>query len=89
MVVQLVEMKNPCQSCIIVSDLMISLFEKIKPDYSDVEFVIKVIEKPGDISKIPGLEVEMFPAVLIDDEQITCGNILHKRQLKAYIDIRR
>ena len=89
MTVQLVEMKNPCQSCIIVSDLMISLFEKFKPEYPDVDFIITIIEKPEEIRKIQGLEVEIFPAVLINDEQITCGNILHRRQLKSYIDIRR
>jgi hypothetical protein len=68
---------------------MISLFERIKPEYPDVDFVITIIEKPEDILKVKGLEVEIFPAILIDDEQITCGNILHRRQLKAYIDIRR
>lgn len=89
MIVQLVEMRNPCQSCIIVSDLMIGLFERIKADYPDVDFVITILDRPEDIRKVVGLEIEMFPAVLIDDEQVSCGNILHKRQLKAYIDIRR
>jgi hypothetical protein len=89
MIVQLVEMKNPCQSCIIVSDLMINLFERIKPEYPDVDFVITILERPEDARKVDGLEIDLFPAILIDKEQITAGNILHKRQLKGYIDVRR
>ena len=59
MTVQLVEMKNPCQSCIIVSDLMISLFERIKPEYPDVDFV-NIIKKPEDLLKLIGLRLKYF-----------------------------
>jgi hypothetical protein len=89
MVVKLVTMKNPCQACLIISDLMVGLFEKISTDYNDVDFSVVKLERPEDLYKIPGLVIEKLPAVIIDDEQVSCGSILHKRQLKEYIEIRR
>ncbi|MDD2262125.1 MAG: hypothetical protein PHY13_05305 [Clostridia bacterium] len=54
-----------------------------------MDFVITILDRPEDARKVDGLEIDLFPAILIDKEQITAGNILHKRQLKGYIDVRR
>ena len=89
MVVRLVTMKNPCQACMIVSDLMVGLFDKISAQYNDVEFLVIMLERPEELCKIPGLVMEKLPAVIINDEQVSCGNVLHRRQLKEYIEIRR
>jgi hypothetical protein len=82
-------MKNPCQACMITSDLMVGLFEKISANYNDVDFSVVILERPEELCKTPGLVMEKLPAVIINDEQVSCGNVLHRRQLKEYIEIRR
>ena len=89
MTVTLVTPENPCSSCQIAAELMRGLILKLTAEISDAEFTTIYVKHPRDLRGVNGLEVERLPAVLIDGEQISAGNIMHRRQLLAEIEARR
>jgi len=91
MKVTLVTMTNPCSACLIATDLLKGLFEKLSREEAlfFVNWEILHINHPREFAKIEGLEVERLPAVLIDGEQITAGGLMHRRQMIAEIELRR
>jgi hypothetical protein len=81
-------MVNPCGACLIASDLLVGLFEKMSAELPDIKWEYIYISHPREFRAVEGLEVEKMPAVLIDGEQITAGEVLHKRRLMAEIEAR-
>ena len=53
-----------------------------------VELIIEVLNHPAECAGVAGMEVEKLPAVFINDEQITAGGLLHRRQLIKLIESR-
>ena len=81
-------MANPCSACLIIDNLMRGLIYKTAEAMEDVEFIVEELRHPSECAGVAGLEVEKLPAVLIDDEQITAGGLLHRRQLVKMIEAR-
>lgn len=78
-------MKQPCTACVITGRLCEEIIEKVRRRYGDFEFCAVELESPSDAANIEGLEVEKFPAVIIDGEQVTAGSLPHPQMLKDMI----
>ncbi|WP_291632868.1 thioredoxin family protein [Clostridium sp.] len=79
--INVVMLQNPCSACFILDGLVREIFDKLqtKLDYIDVEY--KELENLKNIHSLQGLEVERFPAIIINGEQITAGTIPDKREM--------
>ena len=84
--INVVILQNPCSACFIIGGLVREMFEKlqIKMDFIDVEY--KELEDLKSLHSIEGLEVESFPAIIINGEQITAGTIPDKREIIKRIE---
>jgi len=85
--ITLVSLKDPCTACNIIYGLIKETVEKVQKEYSNVEVELVELEHIKEASKVEGLEVEKFPAVLVNNEQITAGSLLTKRQLVSIIQM--
>ena len=87
MVIKLVTMANPCTACMIIDNLLRDLLHRTVEQLVlgglglDIDLEIVELLHPRECAGVAGLEVEKLPAILIDDEQITAGSLLHRRQL--------
>ena len=81
----LVLQKNPCTACVILNNLDCESLQKVADARSDFTWETVEIGHPSEARLVPGLEVESFPAVLLDGEQITAGNLLSPRLLERYL----
>ena len=92
MVIKLVTMANPCTACMIIDNLLRDLLRRTVEQLAfggqglDIDLVIEELHHPRECVGVAGLEVEKLPAILIDDEQITAGSLLHRRQLTQLIE---
>lgn len=80
--VNIVTLKEPCSACFIIGGLVKQMFEKLQKDMAFIEVEYTELEDLKNIHNIQGLEVEKFPAVIINGEQITAGTIPDKKELK-------
>lgn len=85
--ITLVSLKDPCTSCNIIYGLIKEALEKVQKEYSNVEVELIELDHIKKASEVEGLEVEKFPAVLVNNEQITAGSLLTKRQLVSIIQM--
>lgn len=85
--ITLVSLKNPCTSCHITYGLIKEVLEKVQKEHNNVDVKYVELEHIKEAKQIEGLEVEKFPAVLINSEQITAGSLITKRQLDAIIQM--
>ncbi len=83
---RLIVQKSPCTACVIVNHLNMETLQKIAASRSDFTWEIVEIGHPREVWQIEGFEVEKLPAILIDDEQISAGNIISPRQLAKFLD---
>ena len=92
MLIRLITMANPCSACFMTDNLLRALIKKVaeqmKAENKNIEFEIEILNHPRECAGIAGLEIEKLPAVIIDDEQITAGGLLHRRQLIKMIEMR-
>lgn len=79
--VNVVVLKDPCAACFIIGGLVKEMFDKFQKemDFIKVEYI--ELENLKNLHLIKGLEVENFPAVIINEEQITAGSIPDKREI--------
>ncbi len=87
MEVTLVCLKYPCSACLIVQNLMREILPKVCTPRGITHKEI-VLDDPRLIYTVEGAEVEKFPMLLLDGEQVTAGNLLHARQLAAMLEER-
>lgn len=78
---KVVSLKYPCTACLMVYQTVRESIGRILADYEGLEVEYIELENLKNIHQIDGLEVEKFPAVLINDEQVTAGSIITKCQL--------
>lgn len=73
--ITLIELKQPCTACLITGNLIKEMLDKIKKrlDYVKVEYI--ELDNLKDIHSIEGLEVEKFPALIVNHEQFTAGSL--------------
>jgi len=84
--INVVMLQNPCSACFIIGGLIREMFDKLqrKMDVIDIEY--KQLENLKNIHSVEGLEVERFPAIIINGEQITAGTIPDKREIIKRIE---
>lgn len=80
--VNIVALKEPCSACFIIGGLVKQIFDKLQKEMDFIEVEYTELEDLKNIHNIQGLEVEKFPAVIINGEQITAGTIPDKKELK-------
>lgn len=83
--VVLVTLEQPCTACIITCNLTEEIIIKLRKRNGDFPFRIVRLKHIKEIKDVAGLEVEKFPAVIIDGEQVTAGTFPHPDMLKYYI----
>ncbi len=84
--ITMVAMKEPCAACVITGDLLRETLEKLRSQRDDVEVSCVLLEHPGEAAGVEGLEVERYPALIINGEQVSAGSLLTVRQLNEMID---
>lgn len=83
--VTIVELKEPCSACLITGNLIKEMLGSICSEYSYAAMESIVLQDLKDVHDIDGLEVEKFPALLINNEQISAGSLLMKGELLSLI----
>ncbi len=83
--IEIVTLKEPCTACQIIEGLIRDMLKKLKAQY-DVEVVNTILQHPKEAATVEGLEVEKFPALLINGEQITAGSLPRLDQLKRILE---
>lgn len=83
--IKVISLKYPCNACQIVYQAVKEVIEKVLPAFEGAKVEYLELENLKGIHEITGLEVEKFPAVLINDEQMTAGSIITKRQLEEML----
>ena len=82
---KVISMKYPCTACLIVFQTVKESVERVLADFEGLEVEYIELEDLKDLHRLEGLEVEKFPALLINGEQVTAGSILSKRQLAGVL----
>lgn len=84
--INVVELHYPCSACFIIGGIVKEMFDKLQKemDVIDVEYI--ELENLKNLHGIEGLEVESFPAIIINGEQITAGTIPDKREIIKRIE---
>ncbi|MBC7321267.1 thioredoxin family protein [bacterium] len=83
--IDVVSLSEPCSACNIIYGFVKEIMEKLKERYSFLEINYIEIKNLRDIYSIEGLEVEKFPAIIINGEQITAGTIPDIKELERII----
>jgi hypothetical protein len=79
-------MEQPCTACVITGNLLSEVLDKILAERQEFELEKISLTHIKDAKNVPGLEIERFPALLVNGEQITAGSIMSKKQLLKLID---
>lgn len=84
--IKLVTLVQACSSCAIVETLVRESVEKVLARLPDVEYEATFVGSPQDIEAVSNLEVERFPALFVNDEQVTAGSIITPRELEQIVE---
>lgn len=83
--VVLITLEQPCTACLITCGLTEEIIKKVRDRYGDFDFEIVRLAHLKELRNVQGLEVEKFPAVIINGEQVTAGSFPRPELLKHYI----
>lgn len=83
--VTVVSLKEPCTACIIIDGLIKETLQKLQQQYPQLQVEILELDHLNQAAHIEGLEVEKFPAILINGEQVTAGSLPSRQQLLEWI----
>lgn len=81
----MITMAEPCTACVITAGLMRETLDRFEKLYPGVAVSIVELKHPNEIKTVEGLEVEKFPALMIDGVQVSAGNIVTVRQLESMV----
>lgn len=84
--ISIVTLSKPCSACYMIEGLVREIFNKLKGEFPLLNIDYIVLDDLKQVTSIEGIEVEKFPAVLINGEQITAGSVPDKRQIKKFIE---
>lgn len=84
--VKLVTLNEPCNACIIISNLIKEMFTYLERELPAVTFEVIELDHIKKIKNIEGIEVEKMPIILINDEQVTAGSLPNRKYLKQLIE---
>jgi hypothetical protein len=65
------------------------MLQKLQKSHEYVVVEIIMLDHVNQAYLIEGLEVDKFPAIIIDGEQILAGSLPHAKVLEPYISDRR
>lgn len=86
--ITMVSLDQPCTACIIIEGHLKEMLAKLEIRMDNIEVENIIIHDLKNIHSIEGLEIEKFPALLINNEQITAGSLpsldVLLNQLKLY-----
>lgn len=86
MKVKLVTLNEPCNACIIISNLIKEIFIHLEKELPAVAFEVIELDHIKKVKEIEGIEVEKMPIILINNEQITAGSLPDRKYLKRLIE---
>ncbi|HOP56200.1 MAG TPA: thioredoxin family protein [bacterium] len=86
--IDIVFLEEPCSACLIIFNLIKEIMERLKGKYDFLEVNYIEIKKLEDLHSIKGLEVEKFPAIIIDGEQISAGTIPDIGEIEKIISLK-
>jgi hypothetical protein len=81
----MVTLRYPCTACVIIDQAVHEVVGKLKTLFPDLEIAERVLESPKEARSVEGLEIERFPALLLNGEQLTAGSIPNRRELERTI----
>ena len=79
-------MKYPCSSCAIIQNLNLEIIEKVRSKRPEIEYKQIILLNPKELYQIEGIEVEKMPIILLNQEQVSAGNLISSKQLVQWID---
>jgi hypothetical protein len=79
--VNVVLLRDPCSACFIIGGLIKEMMDKLQKEMDCIDLEFTELEDLKNLHNIEGLEVESFPAVIINGEQITAGTIPDKMEI--------
>lgn len=77
----LITLEHPCTACIIIDGILKEVMQKVKVSVPDLETEIIILKHPRDLYEIEGVEIEKFPILMLDDEQISAGSFMTAKQI--------
>jgi len=86
--IDIVFLEEPCSACLIIFNLIKEIMERLKGKYDFLEVNYIEIKKLEDLHLVEGLEVEKFPAIIIEGEQIFAGTIPDIGEIEKIISLK-
>lgn len=83
--VKIITLKDPCSACFIIGGLVKEIFEKLQKEIEFINVEYIELEDLKKLHDIAGLEVEGFPAIMINGEQITAGTVPNRKEIVSRI----
>lgn len=81
----MITLEYPCTACVIIDGLLKEIMQKVKNLIPEVETEIIILKHPKELYAIDGIEVEKFPIIMLDGEQISAGSLLSTKQIISLI----
>ncbi|HEX7713423.1 MAG TPA: hypothetical protein VF531_05330 [Bacillota bacterium] len=85
---QLISLRDPCTACGITKNLQLEILDRMAQVNKTVALEEIMLDHPREANRVEGLEVEKFPALLIDGEQISAGSLIPRAQLEQLVQSR-
>jgi hypothetical protein len=85
--ITLISLEQPCSACLIIEGHINEMLAKLEKRQCGIEIQHIIIPDLKNVHSIEGLEVEKFPALIIDGEQITAGELPKIEQLLKIINL--
>ena len=83
--ITMVSLEQPCSACLIIEGHLKEMLEKLHKRVDNIYIEHIVLKDLREVHNVEGLELEKFPALLINDEQITAGSLPPLEQLLGEI----
>lgn len=80
-----VTLKEPCSACVILNNLIREIMTKLQRELNNIDIHYIELSNLTKVHEIKGLEVEKFPAIIVNDEQISAGELPDINYLKSAI----
>lgn len=84
--INIITLKEPCTACVILNNVSFEIIDKLKVKYKDIVVNHIELENLKMAHKIKGLEVEKFPAIIVNGEQISAGTVPNMEYLIKAIE---
>lgn len=82
----MITLEYPCTACIIIDGLLKEVLQKVKNTVPEVDTELIILKHPKELYDIEGIEVEKFPILMLDGEQISAGSLLTPKQIAKLIN---